>query len=556
MRKILLLATFCAFLVSILIAFSVAQPLATQNLSTVHITIVGNKQDINAKKLYEGALQHTNAENIEWLDSGEPSKIYPEIEFPKLKKPAAFLCGNKQCSLPIFNSDDYSKALSQLSLVKDVENPKTKLIEPTQSMAEYLLQKGNIVFLILGFWVFGFFLAFTPCVLPLLIIISGFLGSKSEGITKSKVMRLILTYVFTLSITYSVIGIIAAFTGIYLAVYFQKPWVLILFSLIFVLLALSLLDLFKIQLPEKWQHGLLKYNKFRDHYTYLQVIIMSLLATLIASPCIVAPLIGVLSYVGKNGDILLGGVALFSLGIGIGTPLVIISYLGLKFIPKSHQWQEEIKTFFSLLLLGIAIWIISRVVPAFWSMMFWGALIIFTALNMMVLFKGKKIKLIKLWKTLSIIVLIYGVSLCVGALMGNSNPLNPLQQNRAIYNFEITRFQNVDNFIQLQNAFDHARLNHKPIVFEFYAEWCYACKEIDNNIFNNPEINKLLKQFILLKVDITDMTPEEQEIMKYFKVVAPPEILFFDKQNKKLNIRYGGDVTADEFENQLKNILK
>jgi len=540
----------------------------TQSFTAMHITIVGSKNDLLAKQLYMTALSYKNNSTIiEWLAVGEQAKDYPEIKFPILKTAAAYVCINHHCSFPILTPNQFSGIIQQLSTTPNAINQKnvdnlsvTNIgnLSLDQNKAKKLLIHHNLFSILTGFWLLGFLLAFTPCVLPLILIIAGFLCGKTGQISKNKTISLSCTYVISLSITYAIAGMIAAVCGIYIQAYLQNTWTVGAFSLLFVILALSLLGLYKLQLPLSWRVHFIKYNKFRKHYTHTQVAIMGVLATLIASPCMAAPLAGVLSYIGSQGSLLLGGIALFSVGLGIGTPLILASCLGVKMLPELHSWQEGIKEFFGLLLMGIAIWLLERIIPGSWSMILWSILAIFTAIYIGIL---KEIELNNsgiLRKTISIIVLIYGIALFVGMLLGNTNPLQPLNFNQIMQknsSVQTASFLNIKNLQEFQSELDLAKTKEMPILLDFYAGWCDSCHRMDDTVYKSEIVQPFLKKFILLRVNLTIMQPALQELIKHFDLVSPPAALFFNGQGKEINLRIFDNIDASKFADVLNKIL-
>ena len=515
----------------------------------IRVTVVGNSNDPLVNELYNTALNYQAlGVKVEKLMPGEKSKDFPDITFPDFHKPAAFICEKKLCSLPIYSTDKLSLMIHDIT-----SSPNYSVIKQPENKFCALVKNSNYLLLLFSFWGFGLLMGFTPCVLPLLIIMAGFIGGKYGDISKKKAIFLALTYVFTLAITYAIAGMIAAKFGVYLQAYFQKTWIVIIFSFIFVMLALSLLGFYTIDLPVYWRHVLIKYNKFQPSYSYFQVVIMAVLATLIASPCAAAPLLGVLSYVGKTGNVLLGSISLFFVGLGIGTPLLVATIIGTEVIPMNQALMQGIKEFFGVVLMGVAIWLLNNIIPGQLSMMFWSALIIYASILMTNLPQNQENNLGKIWKTLSFMVLAYGTTVFIGAMIGNTNPLYPIQNILSYQTIkENASFTIITNKYDFKRAVDITKIQHKPILLFISADWCLACKRIEV-LYSSNNIQNLLKNFMLLKIDIKDNS--SIDLAKQFNVIAPPAILFFNQQGEKLDFTVEADIDEKNLITILQQVL-
>lgn len=479
-----------------------------------------------------------NAKIVWWDSSTNTPSPHPDIQYPKLATSAAYLCVTNNCSLPILTTGELKQNI--IDLIK----PSSKKINSENSIqdkAEIILLNNNIIYSLLAFWLFGLLLAFTPCVLPLILVIAGFLGGRSQEINKKEMVLLTLTYVFTLATTYAIAGICTALFGYYLQAELHKPWVIILASIIFFMLSLSMLGFYKIQLPPHMRHHLLKFNRFQNHYTHLQVALMAIIATLIASPCLAAPLVGALSYVGKTGDILLGGLALFALGIGISTPLFLATVVGVNLIPKSTAFQQINKTFFGLILLGVAIWLLSTILSSFTTMALWSLVFIYFGIYLYFVSNFENhIQLMS--KAIGVIILTYGISIFFGALLGNNDPIDPLK-SRSPESIHSTEFTNIASTIDLKNEFDLAKKLNKPILLYFYSDWCASCVELKKIVFTDPKLKLIFSQFLLASVDVSQFNSEIQKITSQYNIIGTPEMIFFDSQGHDLvNHRIGGYI--------------
>jgi thiol:disulfide interchange protein DsbD len=528
------------------------------------ITIVGSKEDPKALALYQAASAYP-AENkrIEWIAKGEKSSS-SEITYPHLDRSAAYVCTHGLCSTPAFTPHDLTEMIDQLitqaSLPTFVKAPPLTLKEgPLVSVPDRvtrLLKGQNIFFIIFGFFGMGLLLAFTPCMLPMLPILASIIVGEGKKITLYRAFTLSLTYVLAMATTYAIAGVIAAILGSYLQAYLQSPLILSLFSLVFVLLALSLFGFYDLSLPRPLHLYITKASNWYANETYIGVAMMGFLATLIASPCVTAPLAGVLGYISQTGDATFGGLALFMLGTGMGAPLIIVGTIGGKFLPKSGPWLNGVKAFFGLILLGVAIWLLDRILPSLVIMLLCSMLAMFTAVYMGAFDRTPVSRIGKFWKGLSLIILAYGFALTIGGFMGNTDPLKPLQirksENSSPNNHQ---FQPVKNLAELQGILKRSRYEQRITLLDFYADWCISCKRIETHVFGNKEVQSALTPIVLLRADITNNTTADLELTKYFNVIAPPTILFFDKNGKEIAFRIVGEVDAKEFLNGLQQVL-
>lgn len=524
---------------------SVVEKKLVKQSATITITIVGNQAETKTHQLMQAANEFKKNAVIELLLPGEKSKQHPELKFPILNESAAYVCTDSQCSFPIFTATDLNKTINAMSDTSHKIATIKNRADYQDNFSVSLLIKKNLFIMLAGFWFLGFLLAFTPCVLPLLLLVAGFLGRSIDYDGRHKTIYLALAYIFTLSFTYAVVGLIAALTGVYIQAYFQNTLIIFLFSGLFALLALSLLGFYKIQLPAKLQHKLIRYNKYKKSYSYLEVIVMGVLITLIASPCAAAPLLGVLSYVGETGNLITGAMALFFLGLGVGTPLLLAAIFGDAIIPQARELQEGIKIFFGLFLLGISIWLINNIIRAELSMFLWSALIIYSTVVLSSLTNNKKGNFSKVWKTISYLILAYGLALFFGALLGNKDPLHPLSINQKITPSQLT-FHSVKNLSELEQFRKFALVKHQAVLIDFYTEWCKACKKIEAD-FNTSTYQPILSKLMLLKVDLGESSTKE--IATSFNIIAPPEFILIDKNGNASHPITSDDISPEKLEN-------
>jgi len=415
------------------------------------------------------------------------------------------------------------------------------------------LSNNTLLLTCLTFLGFGILLSFTPCVFPMIPILSGIIIGQGKAITQKKAFNLSLSYVLASALTYAVFGILAGLFGENLQASFQNPWVLSTFSLVFVALALSMFGLYQLQLPAAIQSKLSSVSQQQTHGSLWGSAAMGCLSTLIVGPCVAAPLAGVLIYIGQTGDAVLGGMALFSLGLGMGIPLIIIGMSAGKLLPKAGHWMEPIKHFFGVLLLAVAIWLMERILPAAISLLLWAALLIVSAVYLGAIDRladnatGWK----KLAKGVGVLFITYGIILMLGAVSGASNPFQPLANltfNKQHSTENGLAFQRIKNIAQLERALKSAEKNQQQVMLDFYADWCISCKEMDAYTFSDPRVKQALSGVLLLQADVTQNNAADKALLKAYSLIGPPAILFFQPDTRESSQhRVIGYMPSDEF---------
>lgn len=448
----------------------------------------------------------------------------------------------KQIKLTI----DKDLALSSLNI--ETADAVSEPVE-NQDSIENVIRNHHWSFVILSFWVFGLLLSFTPCVLPMIPVLSGIIVGHGAKLSTRKAFFLSLSYVLSMSVTYAIVGAVVAKLGANLQVLMQNFWAIGLFSLIFILLALSMFGFYELRLPVSWQARLAKLNRSQESGHYLSAAIMGCLSTLILSPCVTAPLIGALGYIAQSGNVVLGSATLFFLGLGMGTPLLLIGTSAGKFLPKAGKWMNAVKAFFGLVLVIVALFLLERILPKSLIMVFWAALFVFSGIYCGAL-KSAKTKQRKFSQGLGLMLLLYGLLILIGAGMGNINPLQPLARSEKFNPATTNNPQTVKSVSDLQQAIADAK--GKPIMLDFYADWCRSCQVIEATLFNDPHIMKALEDFVVVRVDLTANKAQEQAILNQFKVVAPPTFLFLNREGQEQgNLRLVGEPSKKEFLSQL-----
>jgi len=400
-----------------------------------------------------------------------------------------------------------------------------------------VIEGGSLWFIILSFFGFGLLLALTPCVFPMIPIISSVIMAQGAGLGTKRAFWLSVVYVLSMAVAYTIAGILAGLFGANLQAAFQTPWIITLFSLIFVVLAMSMFDLFELQIPNAIQSKITKISGSQSGV--VGIAIMGFLSALIVGPCVAAPLAGALIYIGQTGDALLGGVALFSLSIGMGIPLIAIGTSAGKFMPRPGVWMDNIKSIFGVMLIGISIWMISRILEENISMMLWGALAVFVAVNIGALepIRGRCIRCQRAnKKALGIIILLYGMSLLLGGMAGAKNPLHPLNpflpsQGTAVASVPLhNTFERITSIEELDAIL--AENKGKKVMVDFYADWCSACKELEEKTFSDESVKSAMDGYVLVQVNLTANDDAAKAISSKYGIFGPPAILFFDENGK------------------------
>jgi thiol:disulfide interchange protein DsbD len=353
-------------------------------------------------------------------------------------------------------------------------------------------------------------------------------ASKSEVMSAKKGFFLSFIYVLSMSVAYTIAGIVAGIFGANLQVALQNPYVLVVFALIFVALAFSMFGYFEIKLPQSIQTKLNKTTDGKEKQGIIGVAIMGFLSALIVGPCVAPPLAGALVYIGQTGDAVLGGMALFVMSLGMGVPLLLIGLGAGRFMPKPGGWMENITKIFGIIMLGVAIWLLDRVLSPSIIMSLWALLFLATAIYL-------KTQSNMFAELASSILFILGVVLLVGLISGSTNPLKPLEKLTGSANIikeDKLVFHKIKNISELEFAIKNS---NKPVMLDFWASWCVSCKELEEITFKDKEVMKKLQNFTLLTADITKNNDEDKALQKMFGVVGPPALIFWDKDKKEVN---------------------
>lgn len=445
---------------------------------------------------------------------------------------------------------DKHLSLVKAQIISTSKKPRSaKVLTPQSKLSNTPFDNHHWAITLLLFLGLGVLLSFTPCVLPMIPVLSSILVGHEKNLSIKKAFFLSLSYVLSMSITYAMIGAVIALLGQNLQALFQSPWIISIFSMLFILLALSMFGIYNLELPTQWRAKLanLSYHQASGHY--LGAAIMGALSTLILSPCVTAPLIGVLSYIATTGQIAFGMMALFCLGLGMGLPLLLVgSSLG-RFLPRTGLWMQWIKTLFGLMLLGVSIDLLSRIIPASVAMFLWAGLLIFSGFMLGVNKKANS-NFSRLIQTLAVLAVFYGLLLVIGASLGNTNPLKPL--DFSVSKISRSNTITVTQLNDLRQLLEEAAKNQQPVLLDFYADWCTSCKAIESNILNHPEVLKAIASLKFIRVDITHYDEESRHLLEAFHVIAPPTLIFINQHGDECEaLRMVGDVSLTTFLNHL-----
>jgi thiol:disulfide interchange protein DsbD len=501
--------------------------------------------DMEIRLSLEGTLSETLALVVNYQGCADAGLCYP----PQTRRfPLA--------DIPVTQEEGVAVA-ADVSAVKQTTN---QAQEPASSLS-IQLKEGDFLLSLLTLYLLGIGLAFTPCVLPMVPILSSIIAGQ-QSLTARKGFILSSVYVLAMATTYALAGALIGYFGAKanLQMYLQQPMILTAFALLFVGLALSMFGFYEIQLPAFLRDRINQLNQKQEGGSLINVAIMGTLSALVVSPCVSAPLISVLTYISSTGNALLGGGALFSLGLGMGTPLILIGAGGGKYLPKAGGWMDTVKAVFGILLLGVAVWLLERILPGPITLALWALLLIVSAVYMNALDVAPH-GWSKLWKGLGVFMLIYGIILLVAAASGRSDPLRPLnlstQETQTTAPVAEKIFQPIKNLDELQASLASAKQQGRSVMLDFYADWCISCKIMERQTFSDPKVRALLSNTLLLQADISALTPEGQAMLDHFGLFGLPSILFWSPDGVELKeARVQGEMNAEQFQTHLKQNVK
>ncbi len=413
-----------------------------------------------------------------------------------------------------------------------------------------LLQQDNILLVLASFFGFGLLLSLTPCVFPMIPILSGIIVGQKGEVTTRKALIMSIVFVLAMSVTYSIAGVLAGYFGENLQVLFQTPWILVVFALIFVALAFSMFGYYEIQLPASIQGKIAKISNKQEGGHLIGVAIMGFLSALIVGPCVAPPLAGALIYIGQTGDAVLGGLSLFVMSLGMGAPLLAIG-AGVSKLPKAGSWMDNVKYVFGILMLAVAIWLLDRIISPVVSLALWATLFSFSPIAMGVLnsLTNTPTPWQRIFKAIGLLVLAYGILLWGLVARGGGDMLAPLSgygtstQSEQVH----VRFEKIKSNSDLDRILLKAKTNNQIVMLDFYADWCISCKELERFVFSNTKVVDAMKNHVALQADVTANDATDKALMARFNIIGPPAILFFNNGVEKRAQRIVGEINAQGY---------
>ena len=412
---------------------------------------------------------------------------------------------------------------------------------------------------VIAFFGFGLLLSLTPCIFPMIPILSGIIVGHGERISHGRGFALSLVYVVAMAVTYAALGLVAGLTRFNLQAAAQAPWIIVLFSGVFLFLALSMFGVFRLQMPVFIQSWISHITYHQRAGTLRGSAVMGALCALIAGPCVAPPLAGALLYVTQTGDALLGGAALFALGMGMGVPLLVLGASAGYLLPRAGMWMESMRRACGFVMVGVAVWFLGRILPGPLTLLLWGLLFLAAAMFMGAL---ERLEGDGSWrragKAFGLAFLVYGATLVVGAASGGDDPLRPLAPltGGGTAQAEKLPFKRIASLTELRLELKRAGSEGRPVMLDFYADWCITCKELEQKTFPDPRVQAKLSNVLLLQADVTGYTHADQQLLQEFDLYGPPAILFFDATTRELpRYRLGEFVGADEFLAHLDEVL-
>jgi thiol:disulfide interchange protein DsbD len=408
-----------------------------------------------------------------------------------------------------------------------------------------LIRDGSLPAVLATFFGLGLLLAFTPCVLPMVPILSGIIAGQGASATPRRSFTLSLAYVLGMAFTNTLAGIGAAAAGQQLQAFFQQTWIIVVFALLFVVLAASMFGLFTLQLPSALQTRLTEASNSQRAGTLWGVAAMGALSALIVSACVAPPMFAALAVIAQTGDVARGGSALFAMSLGMGAPLLAVGASAGQLLPRVGAWMEAVKEFFGVLMLGVAAWMLARVLPANLSLIAWAVPALALA---WVLWRLRPRDEAAEWLTrvAAVVAAAYGLALIAGSALGGRDPLAPIPQlAREVKTLE---FRKIKGTAELDKELAAAAMTGRPVMLDFYADWCVSCKEMERYTFTDPGVQKALAGALLLKADVTANDEADQALLKRFGIFGPPTIAFWGPDGtERAQFRVVGFMKAEAF---------
>ncbi len=408
-----------------------------------------------------------------------------------------------------------------------------------------VVRDGSLIAILAFFYAAGLVLAFTPCVLPMVPIVSGLIVGGGGTVTAGRGFALSLIYVIGMALTYTAAGIAVAAGGEHVQAAFEQPWIVTVFAALFVLLALSMFGMFTLQMPAALQTRIAGLSNRQTAGTFGGVLVMGALSALIVTTCVAPALVGALVVIGQSGDMFRGGVALFVMGLGMGTPLVVVGASAGKLLPKAGPWMDIVKRLFGALMLAVAAWMLVRIVPARLDLLLWAVPVLVAAAALWHGARAVRGSVLPV-RLAAAAAGVYGLVLIVGATLGGTNPLAPLPQLGTPR--QTLTFHTIKSVADLQRAVAQARAENRPVMLDFYADWCVSCKEMEHDTFTDPAVESALRHAVLLRADVTHDDSDDQALLQHFGIYGPPTIAFYGPDGEeRRQLRVVGYMKAAEF---------
>ncbi|MFA9274348.1 MAG: protein-disulfide reductase DsbD [Candidatus Aquirickettsiella gammari] len=427
-----------------------------------------------------------------------------------------------------------------------IATPETAQDGGEQSSIADALKSGRLSLIIPLFLVLGLGLSLTPCVLPMVPILSFIIVGEGAAVKRSRGFLLSLSYVLGMALVYTSLGVAAGLLGEGLSAALQNPWVLSAFAVLMIALSLSMFGVYQLQMPAAIQTRLTYFSESKRNGKMAGVFLMGAISALIVGPCVAAPLAGALVYISQTKNVVVGGTALFSLAMGMGVPLLLVGISAGSLLPRAGVWMEQIKRFFGVLMLAMAIWMVSPVLPAVVQMSAWAILLLGYGIYQLAFYQGKWFS-----KLIAILCALAGGAQLLGVVTGGRDALAPIAHLTGTV--QHVKFQRIKSSAELDAVL--AQSKDKIAMLDFYADWCVSCKEMEKLTFVEPRVKAHLDQILLLQVDVTANNADDKALLKRFGLFGPPGIIFFGSDGKELaNTRVIGYQNADKFLSSLQKL--
>jgi thiol:disulfide interchange protein DsbD len=485
------------------------------------------------------------------------SDITSEVEGDYILEIALLGCSDAGiCYQPVIKTFDFKGAeLGVWSKINKLakEGNAAKIVD--------VLVNESSMFILFLFFIFGLLLSLTPCIFPMIPILSSIIVSQQAEEEKPSVAQAFFTslvYVLAMALTYTLVGLVAGILGADLQAAMQNPWVLTIFAAVFIALALSLFGYFEIGLPSSWQSKINEASDGAKGKGIMGTAVMGALSALIVGPCTAAPISGAVIFISQTGDALLGGMALFVMSMGMGMPLLLVGLGAGKFMPRPGGWMTVVSQVFGVMMLGLAIFMLSRILPGGLTMILWSLLFMGTSLYMGVFESKAGEGALKLFKLLAMVLLVYGVILFVGAVSGATSMWSPLKKfTSSTVQIQSDTHTNKNEHLgySVDRLMREVEASKKPVVVDFGKDSCTACTELEEITFPDASVQEQLKDFTFIKVDLTANSDDDKELLKQFGLFGTPNIIFFNKENAYMpEESITGYIAPDDFAGHLESI--